>query len=153
MLLLLTGMLGWKISSALAAGCTLVAKPSEFTPFSALEVAAAAEAIGLPSGVLNIVNGAGPVGAAICAHPLVDKLSFTGSAATGSKVMAAAAAGIKRVTLELGGKSPAIVFGDANVDAALEWLLFGGMWNTGQICSATARVLLHESIAEVRKRE
>jgi len=116
-----TMMGAWKVGPALAAGCTIVLKPSEFTPFSVLEMAAAAEAIGLPAGVLNVVNGTGAVGAELTTHPLVDKVSFTGSVPTGSKVMGAAAGGVKRVTLELGGKSPAIVFNDANLDAATEW--------------------------------
>ena len=124
--------MGWKLASALGAGCTVVFKPSEYTPFSALEIAAAAEAIGLPRGVLNVVNGAGTVGAALSAHPLVDKLSFTGSVPTGSRVMTAAAAGIKRVTLELGGKSPLLVFDDANLDTAIEWALMGFAWNSGR---------------------
>lgn len=123
-------------------------KPSEFTPFTALNLAEAAEAAGLPAGVINVVTGAGDVGAALTDHALVDKISFTGSVPTGSKVMAAAAKSIKRVTLELGGKSPAIVFDDADLDAAMEWLFFGFAWNAGQICSATARLLIHESVAD-----
>jgi betaine-aldehyde dehydrogenase len=123
-------------------------KPSEFTPFSTLALAEAAAAAGLPPGVLNVVTGAGDVGGALCAHAGVDKITFTGSVPTGSKVMAAAARDIKRVTLELGGKSPALVFADANLDAALEWLFFGFAWNAGQICSATARILCAESVVE-----
>ena len=140
-------MAAWKVGPALAAGCTIVVKPSEFTPFSALCLADAALAAGLPPGVLNVVTGAGDVGAALTAHALVDKVTFTGSVPTGAKVGAAAARDIKRATLELGGKSPAIVLADADVDAAVEWLFFGFAWNAGQICSATARLLVHESLA------
>ena len=140
-------MAAWKIGPALAAGCTIVVKPSEFTPFSALCLGDAVLAAGLPPGVVNVVSGAGDVGAALTTHALVDKVTFTGSVPTGAKVMAAAAAGIKRVTLELGGKSPAIVFADADLDAALEWLFFGFAWNAGQICSATARILVAEEVA------
>jgi len=139
-------MAAWKVGPALAAGCTIIVKPSEFTPFSALSLAAAADAIGLPKGVLNVVTGAGDVGAALSTHALVDKITFTGSVPTGTKVMAAAAAGIKRVTLELGGKSPAIVFGDADIDAAIEWLFFGFAWNCGQICSATSRLIVSADV-------
>jgi betaine-aldehyde dehydrogenase len=146
-------MAAWKVGPALAAGCTIIIKPSEFTPFSSLELAAAAEAVGLPKGVLQVVVGDGKVGNELVTHKLTDKVTFTGSVATGIRVMKAAADGVKRVTLELGGKSPAIIFDDANIDAALEWIIFGAFWNTGQICSATARVLLHESIApEVTRR-
>lgn len=141
-------MAAWKAGPALAAGCTIVIKPSEFTPFTTLELAKAAEAIGLPAGVLSVVTGDGKVGAEMVTHPLTDKVSFTGSVATGSRVMAAAAVGIKRVTLELGGKSPAVVFDDADLDAAVEWLLFGFLFNCGQVCSATARILVQEGIAQ-----
>ena len=144
-------MAAWKVGPSLAAGCTIVVKPSEFTPFSALCLAEAAQAAGLPPGVLNVVTGAGDVGAALTAHALVDKITFTGSVATGQRVMAAAAASVKRVTLELGGKSPALVFDDANLDSALEWLFFGFAWNAGQICSATARILCAESRVEELK--
>lgn len=139
-------MAAWKVGPSLAAGCTVVVKPSEFTPFTALLLAQAAHDAGLPAGVLNVLTGAGDVGSALTTHPLVDKISFTGSVPTGAKVMAAGAASIKRVTLELGGKSPAVIFGDADIDAALEWLFFGFAWNCGQICSATARLIVHSSI-------
>jgi betaine-aldehyde dehydrogenase len=141
-------MAAWKVGPSLAAGCTVVLKPSEFTPFSALALGDVAEAVGLPAGVLNIVTGAGDVGSALTASPDIDKITFTGSVPTGIKVMQAAAASLKRVTLELGGKSPAIVFEDADIDAAIEWLFFGFAWNAGQICSATARLLIHESVAD-----
>ncbi len=141
-------MAAWKVGPSLAAGCTLVLKPSEFTPLTALCLADAANAVGLPKGVLNVVTGAGDVGSVLCTHPLTDKISFTGSVPTGSKVMAAAAAGIKRVTLELGGKSPVIVFDDADLDVAIEWIFFGFAWNCGQICSATSRLLVQKGIAD-----
>jgi betaine-aldehyde dehydrogenase len=142
-------MAGWKVGPALAAGCTVVIKPSEFTPFTTMELAAAAHAIGLPAGVLNVLTGDGKVGAALVEHPLTDKVSFTGSGPTGTKVMASAAQQIKRVTLELGGKSPLVIFDDAELDGALEWTLFGAFFNAGQICSATSRVLVHEKVAPV----
>jgi len=97
--------------------------------------------------VLNVLTGGGGLGAALVAHAAVDKVAFTGSAATGARVGAAAAAGVKRCTLELGGKSPAVVFADADLAGAVEWIVFGAFYNAGQICSATARVLVHESIA------
>jgi betaine-aldehyde dehydrogenase len=140
-------MAAWKVGPSLAAGCTIVVKPSEFTPFSALCLADAALAAGIPPGVINVVTGGGDVGAALTAHALVNKVTFTGSVPTGAKVMAAAAPDIKRVTLELGGKSPAIVFADADIEKAIEWIFFGFAWNAGMICSATARLLVHESVA------
>jgi len=141
-------MCAWKVGPSLAAGCTIIIKPSEFTPFSALCLAECAHKIGLPAGVLNVVTGAGELGSILTSHKLVDKITFTGSVPTGSKVMAAAAAGLKRVTLELGGKSPALVFEDADIDAAVEWLFFGFAWNCGQICSATSRLIIHKSLEE-----
>lgn len=139
-------MAAWSVAPALGAGCPVVLKPSEFTPYTALELADAAAAAGAPPGALNVVVGAGAVGTALSTHRSVAKVSFTGSLATGSRVMRAAADDMKRVTLELGGKSPAIVFADAALDAAVEWLCYGVFWNAGQICSATSRVLVHESI-------
>lgn len=140
-------MAAWKVAPALAAGCTVVLKPSEITSLTALELAAIAAETGLPEGVLNVVTGTGPdAGQALADHPDIDKLAFTGSEATGSKVMAAAARDIKRVSLELGGKSPFIVFDDAQVDAAVEWIMFGVFWNQGQVCSATSRVLIQDRI-------
>lgn len=120
---------------------------SSLSDCAAMELASAAHAIGLPAGVLNVITGDGRVGARLVEHPKTDKVSFTGSVPTGAKVMASAAAGIKRVTLELGGKSPAVIYDDADIDGAIEWVLFGAFFNCGQICSATARVMVHESIA------
>ncbi|MCW0018916.1 aldehyde dehydrogenase family protein [Rhizobium sp. BT-226] len=140
-------MAAWKVAPALAAGCTVVLKPAELTSLTALELAAVGDEAGLPAGVLNIVTGAGSIaGQAIIDHRQVDKLAFTGSGPVGSKIMAAAARDIKRVSLELGGKSPFVVFEDADIDKAVEWIMFGIFWNQGQVCSATSRVLVHEAI-------
>ncbi|WP_018237466.1 aldehyde dehydrogenase family protein [Ensifer sp. BR816] len=140
-------MAAWKVAPALAAGCTVVLKPAEVTSLTALELAAIADEAGLPPGVLNIVTGSGSVaGQAIIDHRGVDKLAFTGSGPVGSKIMAAAARDIKRVSLELGGKSPFVVFDDADIDEAVEWIMFGIFWNQGQVCSATSRVLVQERI-------
>ncbi|AWM26678.1 aldehyde dehydrogenase family protein [Sinorhizobium fredii] len=140
-------MAAWKVAPALAAGCTVVLKPAEVTSLTALELAAIADDVGLPPGVLNIVTGAGSVaGQAIIDHRQVDKLAFTGSGPVGSKIMAAAARDIKRVSLELGGKSPFVVFDDADIDEAVEWIMFGIFWNQGQVCSATSRILVQEGI-------
>ncbi|MDH4560360.1 aldehyde dehydrogenase family protein [Pseudomonas sp. BN411] len=137
-----------KVAPALAAGATCVLKPSELTSLSALELGLAASRIGLPPGVLNIVPGFGvEAGAALARHPGVDKLAFTGSVPTGSKVMSAAAADIKNISLELGGKSALIVFDDVDIEAAVEWILFGIFRNQGQVCSATSRLLVQEEIA------
>lgn len=141
-------MAAWKVAPALAAGCTTVLKPSEHTPLTALELAKIAHDIGLPPGVLNVVTGFGPAtGAPLTAHPLVRKLAFTGSVPTGQRVMQAAAQDIKNVSLELGGKSPFIVFADADLEQAVEWIMFGIFWNQGQVCSATSRLLVDEALA------
>jgi betaine-aldehyde dehydrogenase len=141
-------MAAWKVAPALAAGATMVLKPSELTPLTALELGAIAAAVELPPGVLNVVTGTGPgAGEPLTRHPEVDKLAFTGSVPTGSRVMAAAAQAIKNVSLELGGKSPFVVFGDSDIEAAVEWVMFGIFWNQGQVCSATSRLLVEESLA------
>jgi betaine-aldehyde dehydrogenase len=138
----------WKVAPALAAGCTVILKPSEITPLVEMELGHIAQAVGLPHGVLNIVNGSGTeVGAALCAHAGIDKISFTGSNRVGEQVMAAAARQIKKVSLELGGKSPILVFEDADPETALSCILGGIFYNCGQMCSATSRLLVHESIA------
>lgn len=140
-------MASWKVAPALAAGCTVVLKPAELTSLTALELAAVADEAGLPPGVLNVLTGAGSVaGQAIVDHPLVDKLAFTGSGPVGSKMMADAARDVKRISLELGGKSPFVVFDDADIDEAVEWIMFGIFWNQGQVCSATSRVLVQQGI-------
>ena len=138
----------WKVAPALAAGCTVVLKPSEITPLVELELGAIAQAVGVPDGVLNIVNGTGAeVGDALCSHPDVAKISFTGSNRVGERVMQNAARQVRTVSLELGGKSPMIVFEDADLDQAVEWILGGIFYNCGQMCSATSRLLVHETIA------
>lgn len=140
-------MASWKVAPALAAGCTMVLKPSELTPLTALELAAIAEEVGLPAGVLNVVTGLGSdAGQPLSEHPGVDKLAFTGSVPTGAKIMAAAARDIKNVSLELGGKSPFVVFADSDIEKAVEWIMFGIFWNQGQVCSATSRVLVEENL-------
>jgi len=142
-------MAAWKVAPALAAGCSVVLKPSELTPITALELAVIIEQCGVPAGVFNVVTGYGhDAGDALARHPLVDKVAFTGSAATGSKIMAACAADIKKVTLELGGKSPIVVFDDVDIAKAVEWVMFGIFWTNGQICSATSRLILQDTIAD-----
>ncbi|XP_057950761.1 aminoaldehyde dehydrogenase 2, peroxisomal [Malania oleifera] len=141
-------MATWKVAPALAAGCTAILKPSELASVTCLELAEVCREVGLPPGVLNILTGLGPeAGAPLASHPFVDKVAFTGSNPTGSRVMAAAAKTVKPVTMELGGKSPILVFEDVDIDKAAEWVAFGCFWTNGQICSATSRLLLHENIA------
>ncbi|GAA0168476.1 dehydrogenase [Lithospermum erythrorhizon] len=138
----------WKVAPALAAGCAAILKPSELASITCLELADVCKEVGLPPGVLNVLTGYGPeAGAPLASHPHVDKVSFTGSSATGSKIMTAAAQVLKPVSLELGGKSPIVVFEDIDLDKAAEWTIFGCFWTNGQICSATCRLLVHESIA------
>jgi len=140
-------MASWKVAPALAAGCTCVLKPSELTPMTALELARLSQEVGLPPGVLNVVTGLGPqAGAPLAAHPDLPKVAFTGSVPTGRAVMQAGAQAIKNVSLELGGKSPFIVFDDADLEAAVEWVLFGIFWNQGQVCSATSRLLVQQGL-------
>ncbi|KAJ6411688.1 hypothetical protein OIU84_008294, partial [Salix udensis] len=137
----------WKVAPALAAGCTAILKPSELASVTCLELADVCREVGLPPGVLNILTGFGTeAGAPLASHPHVDKVAFTGSSATGSKIMASAAQMIKPVSMELGGKSPIIVFEDVDLDKAAEWTLFGCFWTNGQICSATSRLLVHVSV-------
>ncbi|XP_010913436.1 betaine aldehyde dehydrogenase 2 [Elaeis guineensis] len=139
----------WKVAPALAAGCTAILKPSELASVTCLELADICKEVGLPPGVLNIVTGFGPeAGAPLVSHPHVDKIAFTGSTETGRRIMTAAAQTIKPVSLELGGKSPIIVFEDVDIEKAVEWSLFGCFWTNGQICSATSRLLVHESISK-----
>ncbi|PNY07098.1 betaine aldehyde dehydrogenase chloroplastic-like, partial [Trifolium pratense] len=141
-------MATWKVAPALAAGCAAILKPSELASLTCLELGEICKEVGLPPGVLNILTGLGPeAGAPLASHPDVDKIAFTGSSATGSKIMTAAAQLVKPVSLELGGKSPLIVFEDVDLDKAAEWAIFGCFWTNGQICSATSRLIVHESIA------
>jgi len=140
-------MASWKVAPALAAGCTMVLKPSEVTPLTALALGDICAEAGLPAGVLNIVNGLGKdAGQALVEHPLVDKLAFTGSVPTGANIMRMAANDIKNISLELGGKSPLVVFEDCDIEQAVEWIMFGIFWNQGQVCSATSRVLVAQEI-------
>jgi betaine-aldehyde dehydrogenase len=137
----------WKVAPALAAGCTVVLKPSEITPL--VELGAIADQVGLPPGVLNIVVGTGPaVGAPLVAHRDIAKISFTGSNAIGEQVMVAAARDTRSVSLELGGKSPILVFADSDLDHAVQCIIAGIFYNCGQMCSATSRLLVEASIAE-----
>lgn len=140
-------LLGWKIAPALAAGCTVVAKPSEFTSASTLQFARLFEEAGFPPGVFNVVTGFGrEVGSALIEHPLVAKITFTGSDVTGRSINEAAARQFKHVSLELGGKSPNIVFADANLDDAVNGAVSGIFAATGQTCIAGSRLLLQDSI-------
>src|SRR6202046_1069277 len=140
-------MAAWKLAPALAAGCTCVLKPAEQTPLTALEFANWFEEVGLPPGVVNIVNGFGETaGAALVAHPGVDKVAFTGSAAVGKIIVKSAADTLKRVTLELGGKSPNIFFAEADWEAAVDGALFGVFINQGEVCSAGSRILVEKKI-------
>jgi len=139
-----------KVAPALAAGCTIVLKPSEYATFAVLRLAALIEEAGVPPGVLNIVTGPGePAGDALISHPMIDKLSFTGSRAVGRKIMIAAAAGFKRVSLELGGKSPAVVFADADVSSAAA-ITMGTvtLGLSGQVCLAQTRALVHRDVTD-----
>ncbi|MGC2197816.1 MAG: aldehyde dehydrogenase family protein [Terriglobales bacterium] len=141
-------MLAWKIAPALATGNTVVLKPAEFTPLTALAFAGICEEIGLPAGVVNIVTGDGSTGEALVKHPDVDKIAFTGSTEVGRAIRSATAQSHKRLSLELGGKSPFIVFDDADLDGAVEGLVDGIWFNQGQVCCAGSRLLMQESIAE-----
>jgi betaine-aldehyde dehydrogenase len=140
-------MAAWKLAPALAAGCTTVLKPAEQTPLSVLKLAEDFEEVGIPPGVVNIVTGDGPgAGAPLVVHPQVRKIAFTGSAEVGRQIMRNAADGLKRVSLELGGKSPNIFFADADFEAAVDGALFGVFINQGEVCSAGSRVLVQKSI-------
>jgi len=137
----------WKVAPALAAGNTIVLKPAEQTPLTALRLAGIAEEAGLPPGVLNVVTGFGPTaGAALVNHPGVDKIAFTGSTAVGQEIMRRAAGSLKRLTLELGGKSPNIVFADADLDLAVRGASNGIFYNKGEVCTAGSRLFVEESL-------
>ena len=140
-------MAAWKLAPALAAGCTCILKPAEQTPLTALEIAGWFDEIGFPPGVVNIVTGFGETaGAPLVAHPNVNKIAFTGSAAVGKLILKSAADTVKRVTMELGGKSPNIFFADADFEAAIDGALFGVFINQGEVCSAGSRILVEKSI-------
>jgi len=141
-------MLAWKIAPALATGNTVVLKPAEFTPLTALLFAELCQEAGLPAGVVNIVTGDGATGEALVKHPDIDKIAFTGSTEVGRAIRGATAASHKRLSLELGGKSPFIIFEDADLDSAVEGLVDGIWFNQGQVCCAGSRLLMQESIAE-----
>src|SRR5271167_3521716 len=140
-------MAAWKLAPAIAAGCTCILKPAEQTPITALEMANWLTDAGLPPGVVNIVTGFGETaGAPLVQHPDVNKIAFTGSAAVGKQIVKMAADTVKRVTLELGGKSPNIFFADADFEAAIDGALFGVFINQGEVCSAGSRILVQKSI-------
>ncbi len=141
-------MLAWKVAPALAAGNTVVLKPAEYTPLTALLFAEISREAGLPKGVLNVVTGDGATGAALVAHPEVNKIAFTGSTAVGRKIREATAGSGKALTLELGGKSPYIVFEDADLDSAVEGLVDAIWFNQGQVCCAGSRLLVQEGVAD-----
>jgi aldehyde dehydrogenase (NAD+) len=141
-------MLAWKIAPALATGNTVVLKPAEFTPLTALLFAEICQEVALPAGVVNIVTGDGSTGEALVKHPDLDKIAFTGSTEVGRAIRAATATSRKRLSLELGGKSPFIVFEDADLDSTVEGLVDGIWFNQGQVCCAGSRLLVQESIAE-----
>ncbi|MGR3480848.1 aldehyde dehydrogenase family protein [Salipiger marinus] len=140
-------MLAWKVAPALAAGNTVVLKPAEYTPLTALALAEIAREAGLPKGVLNIVTGDGATGAALTGHPGVDKVAFTGSTEVGRLIRRQTAGSGKALTLELGGKSPFLVFADADLDAAVEGVVDSIWFNQGQVCCAGSRILVAEAVA------
>jgi betaine-aldehyde dehydrogenase len=140
-------MAAWKLAPAIAAGCTCVLKPAEQTPLTVLEMARWFPDVGLPPGVVNVITGFGEsAGAPLVRHPDVNKIAFTGSAAVGKAIVKMAADTIKRVTLELGGKSPNIFFADADFEAAIDGALFGVFINQGEVCSAGSRILVQREI-------
>ncbi|QKZ19220.1 aldehyde dehydrogenase family protein [Streptomyces chartreusis] len=141
-------MLAWKIAPALATGNTVVLKPAETTPLSALFFADICRQAGLPKGVVNILPGYGDAGAAVVAHPDVNKVAFTGSTAVGKEIARTVAGTRKKVTLELGGKGANIVFDDAPIDQAVEGIVNGIFFNQGQVCCAGSRLLVQESVEE-----
>ena len=140
-------MAAWKIAPALACGNTVVLKPAEQTPLTALRLGEICQEAGLPDGVLNIVPGYGPTaGAALAKHMDVDKIAFTGEYTTGRIIMQAASKNLKRVSLELGGKSPNIVFADSDIDSAVNGAMTGIFFNQGEVCCAGSRLFLERSI-------
>ncbi len=141
-------MFAWKVAPALAAGCTVVIKPAEYTPLTALAMAEIAAEVGLPQGVLNVIAGDGRTGAAIVSHPGIDKIAFTGSTEVGRIIRKTTANTRKKLSLELGGKGPFVVFDDADLDSAVEGLVDGIWFNQGQVCCAGSRLLVQERVAE-----
>src|SRR5438045_527614 len=140
-------MLAWKVAPALAAGCTIVIKPAEFTPLTALLFAELATDVGLPAGVLNVLTGDGDTGKLIVDHQDVDKIAFTGSTEVGRAIRRATAGSGKKLSLELGGKSPFIVYDDADLDSVVEGVVDAIWFNQGQVCCAGSRLLAQEGIA------
>jgi betaine-aldehyde dehydrogenase len=139
----------WKVIPAIAAGCTIVLKPSELAPLSCILLGEMCHQAGLPAGALNVLPGLGvDAGGPLTEHPEVDKISFTGSVPTARHIMKTAASGPRAFTAELGGKSPLILFDDTNLDTAIDWVLLGVLWGSGQVCTATARVIVHSSIKD-----
>jgi len=150
-------MAAWKIAPALACGNTVVLKPAETTPLTALKLAEVIQEAGLPAGVVNIITGAGSTGAEMCAHPIPNKLAFTGSTEVGKLVYKAALNGNKKLTLELGGKAANIVFDDAAIEAAVEGIINGIYFNQGHVCCAGSRLFVQETVydevlAKLKKR-
>jgi phenylacetaldehyde dehydrogenase len=140
-------MAAMKLAPAMAAGCTCVLKPAEDTPITALRLAELAIEAGIPAGVFNVVTGLGhTAGHWLASHPDVDKVAFTGSTATGKKIVESAVGNLKKVTLELGGKSPNIIFPDADMEKAIPASAMGIFWNTGQVCTAASRMFAHETV-------
>lgn len=138
-----------KIAPALASGCTVVLKPAELTPLTAVRVAQIALEVGIPAGVLNVVQGLGPVaGQALADHPDVDKVSFTGSTAVGKRLLASAAGNLKKLSLELGGKSPVVIYADADLAKAIPGAAMSIFANSGQVCAAGSRLYVHEDVAD-----
>jgi acyl-CoA reductase-like NAD-dependent aldehyde dehydrogenase len=137
-------MAAWKLSPALAAGCTVVLKPAEQTPLTALRIGELALEAGIPPGVINVLTGEGDTGAALVDHPGVDKIAFTGSTEVGREIGARAGRALKRLTLELGGKSPNIILPDADLEAAVPGSFMGIYFNTGQACNAGSRLFVHK---------
>lgn len=140
-------MAAWKLAPALAAGCTVVLKPAENTPLSTLRLAELVQEAGLPDGVVNIITGFGhTAGAAIVEHPGIDKVAFTGSTMVGKSIVRAAASNLKRVSLELGGKNPSIVLDDADLDRVIPGIMQSAFTNSGQVCTAPSRIIVHDKV-------
>src|SRR5437763_10653789 len=135
-------MAAWKLGPALAAGCTVVLKPAEQTPLTALRIGELALEAGIPSGVINVITGDGATGAALVDHPGIDKIAFTGSTAVGREIGEKAGRALKRVTLELGGKSPNIILPDADIGAAVAGSFQAIYFNSGQACNAGSRLFV-----------
>lgn len=141
-------VMSWKAAPALICGNTFVYKPSEFTPLSSVILAEILSKTGIPPGVVNVIQGDGRTGEALCSHPSVDKVTFTGSVRSGKKVMKTCADGMKKITLELGGKSPLIVFADSDINESVKAALLGNFLTQGEVCSNCTRVFVERSIAE-----